>query len=284
MGLLKSRKDAAKEFEKYVDAVEHPPGARRLQSRPRSWPTRTRSCPAASPRTSTRSRRSSRRATPSRRSAATPPVPTGPPIEPIDQLATEPLHRKRLGEVLVERDLLDAEPARVRRSRAAGRVGQAPRRVPRRHRHPRRARPRVARSPTSSTSKWSTCARAFPRRRRSPRSPRSRAREWLAIPLRKTDFGYDVVGRRPGRARPGRQAPRRAAPAGQALRRRASRTSAARSTSPTRRSRASASTSGSSRSGPRPARATQVEAAARPERRRERAGRPGREPAARRRP
>ena len=132
---MKSRKDAAKEFEKYVDAVEHPPELDDyVESEELTDPDTILPGGVAANLDEVQAQLAARNA----QAASRPTMPVAPgTTEPID-ISTAPLHRKRLGEVLVERELLSEAAAR-RRARGPGRVREASRRVPRRHRHPRRA-------------------------------------------------------------------------------------------------------------------------------------------------
>ena len=94
--------------------------------------------------------------------------------------------------MLVERDLLTEAAAR-RRARGPGRVRASVSVSTSSTPASSTSATSPSRSPTSSASKSSTCAARSRRKRRSPRSPSSARASWLAIPLRKTDFGYDVV-------------------------------------------------------------------------------------------
>ena len=138
MGLLKSRKDAGKEFEKYVDAVEHPPELDDyVESEELADSDTILPGGVAANLTEIQAQLAARNAhAPGRRHAGRDSVATG--TNEAIALSTEPLHRKRLGEVLVERDTPERGRARCG-ARRPGRVREAARRVPRRHRHPRRA-------------------------------------------------------------------------------------------------------------------------------------------------
>ena len=102
MGLLKSRKDAGKEFEKYVDAVEHPPElddyveSEELTDQDTILPG---GVAANINEVQAQLAAHSAKRQPGDEPAATD------ANEPIN-ISTAPLHRKRLGEVLVERNIL----------------------------------------------------------------------------------------------------------------------------------------------------------------------------------
>ena len=124
MGLLKSRKDAGKEFEKYVDAVEHPPElddyseAEELTDQDTILPGGV-----AVNLDEIQAQLAAHKRLPG--GADVDPSASAGSAEPIN-ISTAPLHRKRLGEVLVERE--PAERSRSRcRARGPGRVRQAAR-------------------------------------------------------------------------------------------------------------------------------------------------------------
>ncbi len=102
MGLLKSRKDAGKEFEKYVDAVEHPPElddyteSEELADQDTILPGGV-AANLDEIQAQLAARNAARQSVDASADAGA--------AEPIS-ISTAPLHRKRLGEVLVEHDLL----------------------------------------------------------------------------------------------------------------------------------------------------------------------------------
>ncbi len=188
VGLLKSRKDAAKEFERYVDAVEHPPEVddyveeEELGDQDTILPTAV----------SVAGDRGAARRAP-RRSLGTQAVPEPAQSErPADRRLGRPERRKRLGEVLVDRGAAHPGAARGgahRSGRLRASASASTWSTPASSTSATSRR----RSPTSSGSRSSTCARAFRPMTRSRHSPRSTRASWLAIPLRRTEFGYDVA-------------------------------------------------------------------------------------------
>jgi type IV pilus assembly protein PilB len=187
MGLLKSRKDAGKEFEKYVDAVEHPPElddyveSEELTDQDTILPGGV-----AANINEVQAQLAARNA---RRQSVDEPVATG-ANEPIN-ISTAPLHRKRLGEVLVERNILseaDLGAALEGQAESGKRLGEY----------------LVDTGILDERDLASALADQFnlevvDLRREVPQEeavaalPEQCARDWIAIPLRKTDFGYDVV-------------------------------------------------------------------------------------------
>ena len=132
MGLLKSRKDAAKSFERYVDAVEHPPELDDYVEEDELSDQDL--LPVTAPQVlSVEELQAQVAARNARIDAATSTAVGGDgrwELRPTRRRPTSPrrptVDRKRLGEVLVERGLLDAGPAR-RGARRAGRLWQATR-------------------------------------------------------------------------------------------------------------------------------------------------------------
>jgi type IV pilus assembly protein PilB len=171
VGLLKSsRKDANKEFERYVDAVENPPEVDDYDDDELSGEEPE----LATADTSERS------------------VPDTELIDPVDNPPVAvPISRKRLGEVLVERDLLSADEldSALEGQRGSGkRLGEY----------------LVDAEIIDERDLAQALADQFglevvDLRRQVPEDAAvaaldvEEAREWLAIPLRRTEFGYDVA-------------------------------------------------------------------------------------------
>jgi type IV pilus assembly protein PilB len=187
MGLLKSRKDAGKEFEKYVDAVEHPPELDDYdESEELADPDTILPGGVAANLDEIQAQLAARNA--ARQSVD--PSADAVAAEPI-AISTAPLHRKRLGEVLVERDLLsdaDLSAALADQADSGKRLGEY----------------LVDSGILDERDLAGALADQFhlevvDLRREVPQEeavaalPEESARELLAIPLRKTEFGYDVV-------------------------------------------------------------------------------------------
>lgn len=185
MGLLKSRKDATKEFERYVDAVEHPPELddyvedEELEDLPAEVVSDVEAQLAAR-----------------REALQTGEVPIVGPDPGPERQSAAPVQRKRLGEVLVERDLLTAEQLD---EALAGQTGSGK----------RLGEYLVDSSVLDERDLATALADQFALEvvdlRKSVPSDdavaaldEDHARQWLAIPLRRTDFGYDVAVADPG--------------------------------------------------------------------------------------
>lgn len=183
MGLLKSRKDAAKEFERYVDAVEHPPELDDYVEEEELGDQDT-ILPQAVTVEEIEAQLAARRAL-----LETAPVPDAP--DAPERLSSVPKQRKRLGEVLVERGLLsDAqlEEALAGQAGSGKRLGEY----------------LVDTGTLEERDLASALADQFglevvDLRKSIPSDdavaslPEEHARDWLAIPLRRTEFGYDVA-------------------------------------------------------------------------------------------
>jgi type IV pilus assembly protein PilB len=186
MGLLKSRKEATKEFEKYVDAVEHPPELDDYTE------AEAQEQDTILPETGVAANLDEIQAQLARNTKASSavdpaPVSKGETIE----LSTDPLHRKRLGEVLIERDLLPEdllESALAKQASSGKRLGEF----------------LVDSGMLDERDLASALADQFnlevvdlrkevPAEEAVAALDEECARKWLAIPLRKTEFGYDVA-------------------------------------------------------------------------------------------
>jgi type IV pilus assembly protein PilB len=201
VGLLKSRKDATKELERYVEAVEHPPELddyveeEELVDRDELLPGADRGSATAPPSVSLEelqaqvAERNARLAAQlgeneiERAEAA---------LAAEDAPAGLAPHRgKRLGEVLVERGLLtptQLQEALAAQSTSGKRLGEYlvdSGTLPELYLAGARA---VLFSPAVVDLR-----KEVPTDEAVAALPEEQAREWLAIPLRKTDFGYDVV-------------------------------------------------------------------------------------------
>ena len=202
MGLLKSRKDANKELERYVEAVEHPPEVddyveeEELVDRDELLPGDAPSAPGVS--------LEDLQAQVAERNARLAAQLGENEIERAEAaLAAEdvptavPPHRgKRLGEVLLERGLLTStqlQEALAGQATSGQRLGEY----------------LVDSGTLDERELAGALAHQFsldvvdlrkevPTEEAVAALPEEQAREWLAIPLRKTEFGYDVVVADPG--------------------------------------------------------------------------------------
>ncbi len=182
MGLLKSRKDAGREFAEYVDAVEHPPDLDDYVEEEDLGDQDA--LPAAVTVADIEAQLAARR-------AQLEPVPE--PEDPAEppRVSAVPQSRKRLGEVLVEQSLLTEEQLQEALAGQAGsglRLGEY----------------LVDAEILDERALASAIAQQFglevvDLRREVPEEdavaslPEELAREWLAIPLRRAEFGYDVA-------------------------------------------------------------------------------------------
>jgi type IV pilus assembly protein PilB len=183
VGLLKSRKDATQEFERYVDAVEHPPELDDYVEEDELG-DQDAIRPAAVSVAEIEAQLAARRAALQR--AETPAAAT-----PADRVSAAPKERKRLGEVLVDRALL----TRVQLDEAlAGQHGSGQ----------RLGEYLVDTGVLDERDLASALADQFglevvDLRKSVPSDDavaslsEENARSWLAIPLRRTEFGYDVA-------------------------------------------------------------------------------------------
>lgn len=177
MGLLKSRKDATREFEKYVDAVEHAPDLddyveeEELLDQEAVDPAEAAAALAAV------------RAN-VERLAPPAPVATGPTVTPTARV-------KRLGELLVDDGLLTAEQLA---EALAGQAGSGK----------RLGEYLVDSGILNERDLAGALAKQFglevvdlrkqvPEEEAVAALTKDSARAWLAIPVRRTEFGYDVV-------------------------------------------------------------------------------------------
>ncbi|MGZ4735617.1 MAG: GspE/PulE family protein [Acidimicrobiia bacterium] len=182
MGLLKSRKDAAKEFERYVDAVEHPPELDDYVEEDELGDQDT-ILPGAVSVEEIEAQLAARRAMLQAQEEVPPEAPA--------RISAAPEERKRLGEVLVDRQLLTGaqlDEALAAQAGSGKRLGEY----------------LVDAGILDERDLASALADQFGLEvvdlRRSVPSDDAvaaledeQARDWLAIPLRRTEFGYDVA-------------------------------------------------------------------------------------------
>ncbi|MGZ6963617.1 MAG: GspE/PulE family protein [Acidimicrobiia bacterium] len=182
MGLLKSRKDAAKEFERYVDAVEHPPELDDYVEEDELGDQDT-ILPGAVSVEEIEAQLAARRAMLQAQEEVPPEAPA--------RISAAPEERKRLGEVLVDRQLLteaQLDEALAAQAGSGKRLGEY----------------LVDAGILDERDLASALADQFGLEvvdlRRSVPSDDAvaaledeQARDWLAIPLRRTEFGYDVA-------------------------------------------------------------------------------------------
>jgi type IV pilus assembly protein PilB len=179
VGLLKSRKDAGREFADYVDAVENPPGLDDYVEAEELVPD---SMSVADIEAQLADRRAAL--------ATTDPV-VAATVDPDARVSSAPQNRKRLGEVLVAQSLLSDEQLQAALADQAGsgkRLGEY----------------LVDSGILEERDLAAALASQFglevvDLRKHVPAEdavaalPEQMARDWFAIPLRRTDFGYDVA-------------------------------------------------------------------------------------------
>jgi type IV pilus assembly protein PilB len=185
VGLLKSRKDAGKEFERYVDAVENPPDLDDYVEEEELGDQDT-ILPTAISVAEIEAQLAARRA-----QMQTQEVEVPAPVDAPPRASAPPSVRMRLGEVLVSQELLTQEQLEEALTGQAGsgkRLGEY----------------LVDTGILDERDLASALAAQFALevvdlRKSVPEDdavmslPEEYARDWLAIPLRRTEFGYDVA-------------------------------------------------------------------------------------------